>query len=140
MCTGRDGPPMSAEDEETARRTVKTYVPEYQKEIWKREASELDMSQSEFVRSMVQAGREKFEADPVETRSGDATPRGKRLKTEVLSILATEGPLSYQELLEQLIADFESELDSVLTELQAENRIQHSGRDGGYRVLEDQDE
>ena len=131
---------MSGEGDETARRTVKTYVPEYQKEIWKQEASELDMSQSEFVRSMVQAGRGNFDVDPVETGSVDATPRGERLKTEVLSALSTEGPLSYKELLEQLIADFESELEAVLTELQADNRIQHSGRDGGYRVLEDQDE
>ena len=50
---------MAADGEE--RTSVRTYVPEYQKEAWAAHADELDMSQSEFVRTMVQAGRSGFE-------------------------------------------------------------------------------
>jgi len=42
------------------RRSVKTYVPEDQKAIWQDHADDLGMSQSEFVRTMVQAGRRGF--------------------------------------------------------------------------------
>ncbi|MEZ3114717.1 DUF5805 domain-containing protein [Halobaculum sp. MBLA0147] len=41
-------------DEQTP---VTTRVPAYQKEAWRADAEELGMSQSEFVRTMVQAGR-----------------------------------------------------------------------------------
>ena len=51
---------MSAED----RVSVKTSVPEYQKRAWTENADAMDMTQSEFVRTMVQAGRRGFEADP----------------------------------------------------------------------------
>ena len=39
-----------------------TYVPQTQYARWKRRAEELDMSVSEFIKSMVEAGSKKFEA------------------------------------------------------------------------------
>ncbi|MFT4957036.1 MAG: hypothetical protein ACI9EZ_000344, partial [Halobacteriales archaeon] len=52
---------MTDEDVDTERSVVKTYVPAYQKALWQRQAETLEMSQSEFVRTMVQAGRRGFD-------------------------------------------------------------------------------
>jgi hypothetical protein len=122
--------------EETDRVAVKTYVPRYQKDVWQNQASELDMSQSEFVRSMVQAGRRDFEFEGVEPGSGGATPSGEGLEERILAVLASEGPLEWDELVGELIDGFEDELEETLQGLQAENRVQYSGRDGGYIVGE----
>lgn len=55
-------------ESDTDRVAVRTYVPAYQKERWREHAEELNMSQSEFVRSMVQAGRRGFGTEDVEVR------------------------------------------------------------------------
>lgn len=121
---------MAEGKSDTDRVTVKTYVPRYQKEEWQARATELDMSQSEFVRTMVQAGKRDFDFDPVETGSGDATPGGESLKEGVLDVLQSEGPLDWDELVAELTGDFEEQLEETLGDLQAENRIQYSGRRG----------
>jgi hypothetical protein len=126
---------MTADSDRVA---VKTYVPRYQKEAWKAEASEMDMSQSEFVRSMVQAGRRGFDTDPVESGSPDATPGGDGLEERVLDVLASEGPLEWEQLVSHLTDGFEDELEATLQRLQAENRIQYSGRRGGYTTSHDE--
>ncbi len=122
--------------EGTERAVVKTFIPEYQKEQWQSDADELDMSQSEFVRAMVQAGRRGFDMNPVETPEEGSTPRGDNLEERVLEILAEEENLSGGELVEQLMGDFEERLDEVLNELQSKNRVQYSARDGGYVLVE----
>jgi len=114
---------------ETDRVTVKTYVPRYQKEEWRSRAADLDMSQSEFVRTMVQAGKREFDI-PEEDRSGGATPGGDGLKEQVLDAIGSNGPLEWQDLVAELIDDFETQLEESLQELQRENRVQHSGRKG----------
>ncbi|WP_435153624.1 DUF5805 domain-containing protein [Haladaptatus sp. DFWS20] len=121
--------------DETSRTVVKTYIPEYQKDEWQSHADELDMSQSEFVRAMVQAGRKGFEINPVETPEGGANPGGSELKTRLLETLAAEGHLSWDELVERLAGDFEDRLENVLDELQSANRVQYSGRRGGYELV-----
>jgi len=63
-------------DADTSRTAVKTYVPAYQKRLWADHADELGMSQSEFVRTMVQAGRSDF--SPPEEPAGDATAAPER--------------------------------------------------------------
>ena len=130
---------MSTEGEERA--VVKTYVPAYQKEIWREHAEALGMSQSEFVRSMVQAGRSGFELgdsnesmeNPLEHRSGDVTPGGNDLEDRVLAELSE--PRSWEELLTFLTGDVEDRLDEVLETLQERNEIRYSGRDGGYVAI-----
>ena len=120
------------------RVAVKTYVPRYQKDAWQEQAAEMNMSQSEFVRSMVQAGRRGFDPDPEETGSGDATPGGEGLEDRVLDVLSTGGPLEWDELVSELIDGFEDELEDALGGLQEENRVQYSGRRGGYAVTDDE--
>jgi hypothetical protein len=114
------------------RVAVKTYVPRYQKEAWQAQAAAMEMSQSEFVRSMVQAGRRGFDPGPEDPDSADATPGGDGLEDRVLGVVSSEGPLEWDELVGELVDGFEDELEEVLQRLQAENRIQYSGRRGGY--------
>jgi hypothetical protein len=119
---------------DTSRTAVKTYVPTYQKIVWKEHADELGMNQSEFVRSMVQAGRRGFEPVREEPDSPDPNPGGNGLETRVLELLSTD-TYSWDELLEAVSDDIESRLDDALEELQATNQIRYSGRHGGYTII-----
>ncbi|MBX0303095.1 DUF5805 domain-containing protein [Haloarcula salinisoli] len=133
---------MAADGEE--RTSVRTYVPEYQKENWQSHADELDMSQSEFVRTMVQAGRSGFElpesdtgessasAEETEPRSPGANPRGNGLKDRVVEALADGDHCDWDDLVAALTDDIEQRLDETLQELQSEGRVRYSGRHGGY--------
>ena len=130
--------------EETDRTAVQTYVPAYQKDEWARAAEAMDMSRSEFVRSMVQAGRRGFDPrgstpengeDGNSEKSDDNDGAGSPLETEILDQLAGEC-LSWDELFEAVTDDIESQLEETLQELQAENRVQYSGPKGGYVLVE----
>ncbi|WP_049982133.1 DUF5805 domain-containing protein [Halorubrum sp. BV1] len=122
------------------RRSVKTYVPAEQKDRWQTHANELDMSQSEFVRTMVQAGRRGFSlsepSSTEETASTDETPGSHDLETEVERVLA-DGPQSWDELVDALRGDFEDRLEDALDELQDRNRIKYNGRRGGYALVDE---
>ncbi|ATW87067.1 hypothetical protein halTADL_0248 [Halohasta litchfieldiae] len=129
-----------AEESDTERSTVMTYVPAYQKQEWKAHAEELGMSQAEYVRTMVQAGRKGFEIDTespdMEGSSDPSDPRGSGLETRVLDALDSADSLSWDELVDSLSNDFEDRLEETLDSLQDTNRIRYSGRDGGYRVVD----
>ena len=127
-----------SESADTSRKTVKTYVPAYQKEAWQSHADDLDMSQSEFIRTMVQAGRKGFEPGREEPTSQGSDPGGNTLETRVLKLLETDS-YSWDELLEAVSEDIESQLDDTLEELQSQNRIRYSGRHGGYTTVGDTD-
>lgn len=122
------------------RQSVKTYVPDDQKAVWSDHAEELDMSLSEFVRTMVQAGRRGFTIEPSrpadEPDSPDADPGDRDLETRIDAAL-TAGPRSWDELVEAVVDDIEDELAETLDDLQARDRVRYSGRDGGY-VLTDE--
>ena len=122
------------------RQSVKTYVPAEQKEVWRDHADELDMSLSEFVRTMVQAGRRGFapadESEREEPASETADPGGDDLETRVRAALES-GPRSWDELVEAVVGDVEDELEAALDDLQGRDRVRYSGRDGGY-VLTDE--
>ncbi|WP_254764003.1 DUF5805 domain-containing protein [Natrinema marinum] len=123
---------------DTSRKSVKTYVPAYQKAEWQSHADDLEMSQSEFVRTMVQAGRKGFEPDSTdETDSGSPAPDpgGNGLERQVLESLSSD-TYSWDELLESVSDDIESRLDETLEKLQANNRIRYSGRHGGYTTVD----
>ncbi|NHN58680.1 MULTISPECIES: DUF5805 domain-containing protein [Halorussus] len=134
-----------SDDADTDRAVVKTFVPTYQKDEWKRHADELDMSQSEFVRTMVQAGRRGFglESETVssenraEGESEGSSPGGDGLETRLLDLLDSGEYLSWDQLVEELAGDFEDRLEETLQRLQNDNRVQYSGRRGGYTVVGD---
>jgi hypothetical protein len=127
------------------RVAVKTYVPDYQRENWREHAEALDMSLSEFVRTMTQAGRRGFDLDPVvreEPRKAEepdppgGDPGGDGLEDLVLDTLREEGSASWATLVDAATEDVEDSLDETLGRLQDEGRIQHSGRAGGYTLTE----
>lgn len=131
---------MVDEDADTSRTAVKTYVPAYQKRIWAEHADELGMSQSEFLRTMVQAGRRGFEpASESNTTSSDTTTTDvSSLEKRIEAVLADSGPLSWDELVAELTDDIEERLDDALQDLQSANRVSYSGRSGGYTLTGEQ--
>jgi hypothetical protein len=132
---------------DTDRTVVKTYVPAYQKSEWIDHAEELDMSQSEYVRTMVQAGRRDFEVDPypdagevgdggAETVDSGTDGDESEFEDRVYGLLATE-TRTWDDLLEALTDDVEERLEDALQALQAQNRVVYSGRAGGYEAVEE---
>jgi hypothetical protein len=122
-------------DGDDERVAVTTYVPQYQKQTWADQAEVLGMSQSEFIRTMVQAGRHGFDIEPAEPRSPDVTPGVEGLEDRVIAVLSNEEFLSWDELVTALTEDLEDRLDETLGQLQDENRIRYSGRHGGYSLV-----
>jgi hypothetical protein len=136
---------MSSDGE---RVSVQTYVSSSQRELWREEADDLDMSQAEYVRTMIQAGRRSFALDSADSlntgpRNGDepgssnATPRVDGLKDRVLDVLQTEEFADWDTLLAGVTDDIEERLEDTLDELQSEDRVRYSGRHGGYTVVDD---
>ena len=132
------------------RVAVKTYVPAFQKETWQRHADELEMSQSEFVRTMVQAGRRDYDVrsselsgathETQETQGPSSGDSGGEdgFGDRILEALEREGVLDWDALVDALIDDVEADLDAELQRLQDENMVRYSGRDGGYVVVGDE--
>lgn len=131
---------MADGNADTSRTTVKTYVPAYQKRIWAEHANELGMSQSEFLSTMVQAGRRGFEpVSELETTSANTTTTNSSdLEERIEAVLADSGPLSWDELVTELTDDIEERLDDALHDLQSANRVSYSGRSGGYTLTGEQ--
>jgi len=129
---------MTAKSEDSDRVPVTTYVPEYQKSEWETHASELEMSQAEFVRSMVQAGRRGFgDANTDSPDSSGSNPGGKMEET-VLQALENRGDLSWDQLLDAIAEDLEERLEEAIVNLQEDDRIAHQPRDGTYTTKESQ--
>jgi hypothetical protein len=150
-------------DLDTERSVVKTYVPAYQKERWQRQAEQLEMSQSEFVRTMVQAGRREFtgfEDDDDGEDDGDADPASEessepsrtpgpaderppaspadRIDEHVVDRLSAAEYRSWEALRDDVATELvDDRLEDALQRLQRENRVQYSGRHGGYTLVID---
>jgi hypothetical protein len=91
---------------------------------------------------MVQAGRRDFElgggsSPREEPDEPDLNPGVHGLEDRVLDLLQRRGTLNWDELLTELTDGIEDRLAEVLEDLQGENRIKHSGRHGGYTVVDD---
>jgi len=150
---------MSGSEVNTERVTVRTYLPAYQREEWDDHAEELGMSRSEFVKTMVQAGRRVFdgeievsgetnesqgagaEVSDSENRTDDtATSRGVSpgtdLESQVVEALATDEYRSWDDLLAAVTDDIEDRLEATLQDLQTQGRVRYSGRNGGYTLDE----
>lgn len=154
---------MSDGSVDTERSVVKTYVPAYQKDRWRRQAEELEMSQSEFVRTMVQAGRRGFEGyddrdggerersdgangessnGATETQKKDESPGtpapSDRIDEHVVQELSPGEHRSWETLRDALATELvDDRLEDALQRLQRENRVQYSGRHGGYTLVSD---
>ena len=130
---------MSDSEPDTSRALVQTYVPAYQREQWDEHAQRLEMSRSEFVRTMVQAGRRGFGADADgHAEEGDVDDSAGDLEQRVREQLR-DGACSWDELLSGLTDDIETRLEETLQRLQDDGTVRYSGPEGGY-VLEVSDE
>lgn len=131
--------PGDADGTETVQ--VKTRVPAHQRAAWREAAESLDMSQSEFVRTMVQAGRRGFEpadtptsnSSPEEPAPEGSNPRGEALEDRLREALHEEAAVGWDELVDSLLGDFEERLEAAL---QSADGVRYSGPKGGY-VLDD---
>ena len=128
------------------RKSVQTYVPAAQRQVWRNEADEMDMSQAEYVRSMVQAGRRSFDLGDDESAGGrtgeeagspDANPWGIGLQDRVLDVLETNEVADWEDIRAGVTDDIDDRLEEALSELQREDAIRYSGRRDGYVVVED---
>jgi hypothetical protein len=131
-------PSMPDSEDSTDRVGITTYIPESQKAQWEAHASEFNMSQSEFVRSMVQAGRRGFDKSGTDSTGSSGSNPGGTMPERVLQALDTEGRLSWEELLEIVMGDVESRLEDAIVALQENDRIAHHPRDGTYSLQDDQ--
>jgi hypothetical protein len=132
---------MSDSEERTSWTVVKTYVPAHQRDEWDDHADGLGMSRSEFVRTMVQAGRRGFQrVDPpgqgekAADGEKEAAPAPDR-EVAVLEALSKDEYRSWEELLAVVTEDIEGQLEETLQELRDDGRIQHSPRNGGYTLV-----
>lgn len=138
---------MAPEGDQVA---VQTYVPTEQRTEWRQEAEDLDMSQAEYVRTMVQAGRRGFNlnstsdslntdsTNPVEQDVSNATPGVSGLDGHVLDVLRESEFADWETILAGVTGEIEDRLERTLEELQSENEIRYSGRHGGYTVIDDE--
>jgi hypothetical protein len=131
---------------ENDRVSVQTYVPAAQRKMWRDEADEMDMSQAEYVRSMVQAGRRSFTLghdDTAETptseepRSSGVNPMDRGLKDRILEILRGGEFADWDDIRGGVTDDIDERLEDALSELQADDVVRYSGRRDGYVVVED---
>lgn len=122
-------------DPDTERTVVQVYVPAYQRDRWDEHAEELGMSRSEFVKTMVQAGRRGFGGEPADGESESGGPPEQSIREQVLETLAERGPLPWEALLTAVSGDVESRLEAAVHELESEDKVRYSGPAGGY-VLE----
>lgn len=133
-----------------SRVSVQTYISASQRDRWREEADEMDMSQAEYVRTMVQAGRRGFdlytESDRLNTNPKKSvqpdpdgvTPGGNGMKEQVIDVLHETEFADWDELLAGVTDDIEERLEETLDELQSADRIRYSGRHGGYTVVGDE--
>ncbi len=134
---------MELETSNDTRVTINTYVPEYQRDLWKQHAELLDMNLSEFVRAMVQAGRRDFDIGTknneniLKVNFDDKTPGVSGVKIQLLNFFQNDECLGWDKLVQKLTVDLEDELELALTQLQEENLIRYNGRLGGYTLLRD---
>lgn len=138
---------MSESEQDTSQVVVQTYVPAYQRDQWDDHADDLDMSRSEFVRTMVQAGRRGFGDDGTATTHASGDPQGgddpgqttEDITAEILTALQ-DGPVAWDDLIETVIGDVETEVESALKELEEAGSVRYSGPKGGYILTDGAEE
>lgn len=115
------------------RVSVKTYIPQYQKTEWESHADEMEMSISEFIRTMVQSGRQPYD---VETSADiDATPGVDGIENAIIDIIE-DGGATWDELRDAVVGDIEATVEETLTELQQSGSVIYNGRSERYERID----
>lgn len=130
---------------DTERTAVRTYVPQYQKEEWADHADSLDMSQSEFVRTMVQAGRKELGLASNEGTSEDSNRAqpddsgSSDMRDAIIEALEEGEPLDWDDLVNCVVGDIEGEIEAVLERLEDEKMVRYRPRKQGYVLTHERD-
>jgi len=134
---------MVAEGTEADERTrVQTYVPASQRREWEERAESMDMSLSEFVRTMTQAGKRGFDEVVSTPRKPESSadpssahgPQGSALEDRILSALSRDTYKEWDALVAAVQDDFEEELGESIDDLLENGEIEH--RHGkGYALV-----
>ncbi len=115
---------------------VQCTVPEYQRREWEQHADELDMSLSEFIRCMTQAGRNGFTDQPTASTPEQTTEQtidsNGVLEFDLLAFIQEHGPTDWDDVL----AALESDIEEALNSLQKDGPVVYNGRAGGYTVTD----
>lgn len=122
--------------DETVQVTLR--VPRHQREEWQEHAADLEMDQSEFLVSMVQAGRREFEAEEPPARRRNrleggfeaTTPGVDGLERRVIEVIREQGEARWEDLVEELVVDFEDAVVETLKGLENQGRIESDPRTG----------
>lgn len=122
---------------EADRVQVTAYVTDEQKAAWDDHADQLGISQSRFIRQMVQAGRRQILEDDSNASPQQGRDTGESLEDRITDILSNSEYLSWEELIDALTDNIEERLEDTLDSLQSDNRIRYSGRNGGYTLSEE---
>lgn len=140
---------------------VTVYVSEEQRDEWREKAEEMDMSLSEFVEAMTNAGQKKFElnVDPDETNAKLREDRNyfeRKLKEErrekerleeqlhggerqaIANFIEANQGVSYQEIVEHVADTVPSRVSDHLEAMNGESIW--NGRDGYYPLDTDEEE
>ncbi|MFB6362149.1 MAG: DUF5805 domain-containing protein [Halobacteriales archaeon] len=116
--------------------TVKTTVSPDLKAAWADDADHFDMSQSEFVRTMVQAGRHWFDLESSKDRSPGANPRGNALEDRVRAILREHDEVPFEDIVDEVANGIERDVDAILQSFDDDGLVHHSNVDG-YALIEE---
>ncbi len=104
-------------------------VPKRERAQWQDHADELNMSYSEYYRSMIRAGQREFGlAD--ETPTDDT--QNDDLEARIRDQLSPDQPVQFDDLVDAIVGDLEDEIEDVLMNL---DEATYRPRSGGY-VLE----
>ena len=125
---------MSESEKDTERTSVRTYIPEYQKQEWKQHADDLDMTLSEFVRCMVQAGRRGFSPAPQTTEKG-SSDQLVFYERQILDALEG-GSMWFQDMVDLVTEDFHAQIKSMVEDMKRDGKIKQTVH-GDYELGED---
>lgn len=118
---------------ETHRTSVA--VPEYQHETWKDEANEMNASTSEYVRMMVQAGRN--ELGYSESHATDSEETNDNIKSQVIEALQShDGAANWDEVRNAVLGELEAEIEEAIEELEEEGTLKTSVSSSSIQLLE----
>lgn len=125
----------TTDTQDDATVAVQCTVPEYQRREWEQHADELNMSLSEFLRCMTQAGRNDFNTQSTEspTTPNQTSDLNATIEFDLLSLIREHEPINW----ETVMAELESEVEKTLNTLQANGSVVYSGKAGGYTVTEE---
>ncbi len=120
----------------TDKKKLNTTVPRYQLELYDEEAEQMGFSsRSEFIRSMINAGRRDFGLDSGGTTGEDGVPQ-RSLEQRVVRLIEEADGLTEQEVVDALTENTEKRVTEILNDLNDEGVIDYDVRQSGF-VMEE---